>query len=454
MSPILQTLKNSSGINSPPKAATARQMNRPHTVFIVEDDPIGIELLTGILEQDEYSIRAFYNPEEVISEAINTPPSLFLLDVMMSGMDGFELCRLIKQQPTLAAIPIIFITGLNDEKSIEEGFSLGAVDYIPKPLKCFEILARVRLHIQLYDTTRSLEREIEERALMEIELRQAQKLEAVGQLASGIAHEINTPIQFVGDSISFLEQSFRDVQQLMSLYRNSIPAVTGNPEYEQALRDIQDMEDHIELGFLEDQVPKSFDRVADGISRVSSIVNAMRNFAHPDRKEKQAADINQMLMNTLTIAHNTYKYVADLETELQELPAVVCHRGNLNQAFLNIIVNAAHAIEEKFGIDEKKGRITVKSASEDDRVWVSISDTGSGIPEKHHDRIYDPFFTTKEPGMGTGQGLSISRKIVVDQHGGSMHFETSPGKGTTFFIQIPVEDQLQDEAKITYGYEQ
>jgi len=428
-------------------------MNLPNTVFIVEDDPISIALLTAILEQDEYRIQSFNNPEDVISAAGNTPPSLFLLDVMMSGMDGFELCRLIKQQPTLAAIPIIFITGLNDEKSIEEGFSLGAVDYIPKPLKSFEILARVRLHIQLYDTTRRLEREIEERALMEMELRQAQKLEAVGQLAAGIAHEINTPIQFVGDSMSFLEQSYRDIQQLISCYRDSIMAVSGNPGYEQALREIENTENQIELEYLEDQVPKSFDRVADGISRVSSIVNAMRNFAHPNMEENQAADINQMLIDTLTIARSTYKYVADLEIELQQLPPVVCQQGNLNQAFLNIIVNAAHAIEEQFNIDGKKGRITVKSALKNNGVKISISDTGSGISKENHNRVYDPFFTTKEPGMGTGQGLSISRKIIVDQHGGTLKFETQMGKGTTFRIRIPVKKQIQNVEKSSCGLE-
>jgi len=428
-------------------------MNRPHTVFIVEDDPISIELLTGILEQDEYRISAFYNPEDVISAAGKTPPSLFLLDVMMSGMDGFELCRLIKQQPTLAAIPIIFITGLDDEKSIDEGFRLGAVDYIHKPLKGFEILARVRLHIQLHDTTRRLEREIEERALMEMELRQAQKLEAVGQLAAGIAHEINTPIQFVGDSISFLEQSYRDIQQLIFCYRDSIMAAKENPGFKQAIKEIEDMENQIELEYLEDQVPKSFDRVADGISRVSSIVNAMKIFAHPNKEQKQAADINQMLIDTLTIARNTYKYVADLETELQELPPVVCHQGHLNQAFLNIIVNAAHAIEEQFNIDGKKGRITVKSVLDNTNVRISISDTGAGISNINHDRIYDPFFTTKEPGMGTGQGLSISRKIIVDQHGGNLNFETQAEKGTTFFIRIPVEERVQNKAKSTYGSE-
>ena len=189
----------------------------------------------------------------------------------------------------------------------------------------------------------------------------------------------------------------------------------------------------------EAEIPKAIAQTLDGVGRVATIVRAMKEFAHPDSGEKAVADLNKALTSTLTVARNELKYVADVETDLGDIPSVSCHLGDLNQVFLNLLVNAAHAIGDTVKESGGKGRIGVRTTCEGDNVCVAISDTGGGIPEHVRSKIFDPFFTTKGVGRGTGQGLAIARSIVVDKHGGSLTFETEVGEGTTFFIRLPVD---------------
>ncbi len=185
-------------------------------------------------------------------------------------------------------------------------------------------------------------------------------------------------------------------------------------------------------------MPKSLERSLDGLSRITKIVGAMKEFSHPGQEEQSQADLNRALDATLTIANNEYKYVAEAETDFGELPPVSCHVGDLNQVFLNLLVNAAHAIENVVGDSGERGRIQVRTKRDGDHAVIEVQDSGSGIPENIRDRIFDPFFTTKEVGRGSGQGLAIAHAIIVDKHGGSMTFESELGQGTTFFIRIPI----------------
>ena len=250
-------------------------------------------------------------------------------------------------------------------------------------------------YIPLYDGDRLLGtqgvlRDVTAGKQIEAELAHARKLEAVGQLAAGIAHEINTPAQYIGDSVHFLQESFGDYRRLAGRYRQVIDALEKAGEQEALVRKIRETEQEVDLPYIEANVPGSFDRCLDGIARISTIVGAMKEFAHPDQREQSSADMNQALQSTVIIARNEYKYVADLETELGELPPVLCHIGDLNQVFLNLIVNASHAIADVVGQSGAKGRIRIRTRREGDFVRIDFTDTGSGIPEKIRHRIFEP----------------------------------------------------------------
>ena len=187
-----------------------------------------------------------------------------------------------------------------------------------------------------------------------------------------------------------------------------------------------------------DEIPKALDQTLEGVTRVATIVRAMKEFAHPEGKEMAAADLNRALQSTMTVARNELKYVAEIESEFGELPLVVCNVSDLNQVFLNLLVNAAHAIADIVK-DGEKGRIKVRTATDGNMVLITISDTGSGIPEAIRSKIFDPFFTTKEVGRGTGQGLAIARSVIVERHKGTLSFDSEVGKGTTFYIRLPLQ---------------
>jgi PAS domain S-box-containing protein len=293
----------------------------------------------------------------------------------------------------------------------------------------------------LFDVTESKRAE-SDRDQMELDLRLAQKLEAVGQLAAGIAHEINTPTQFVGDTVRFLGDAFGDLAELLVAYEDLLVAAERGPLPSGLVARVRAAEDRADLDYLRARVPGAVERAEDGVQRVATIVRAMRDFAHPPTAQMAPVDLNAALRSTLVVASNEYKYVADLETELGELPPVVCDGGDMNQVFLNLVVNAAHAIVDANRATARRGTIRVRTVAEGDHVQVSVSDTGTGIAPEVADRIYDPFFTTKEVGRGTGQGLAIARQIVVERHGGTITFDTHRGRGTTFHVRLPIAGAL------------
>ncbi|MCG8435195.1 MAG: ATP-binding protein [Gammaproteobacteria bacterium] len=395
------------------------------------------------------------------------PYAMAFVDMRMPpGWDGIETIKHIwADDPNLQ---IVICTAYSDHTWQDIHKQLGKSDrllILKKPFDSVEILQLAhalskkwlldrQLHqqvddldalvkqrtIELENTNEKLRAEMEERDRMEMELRLAQKLEAVGQLASGIAHEINTPIQFVGDSIHFLESAFSDLSGLIGVYQNAVNNIAGSEADSKLLSEIKNKEEEADLEYLQENVPKSIERTVSGVDRVAEIVRAMKEFAHPDSREKTSADINQAISNTLTVAKNEYKYVAEIDLQLSDLPHVSCHIGDINQVILNLVVNAAHAIEDTVKDQEKKGVIGIKTHAEDDSVVIKISDTGSGIPDDVKNRVFDPFFTTKEVGKGTGQGLAIARSIIVDKHQGKLELESEVGKGTCFTIKLPVNE--------------
>lgn len=285
--------------------------------------------------------------------------------------------------------------------------------------------------------------DITARKFLESQLAQAQKLESIGQLAAGIAHEINTPTQYVGDNTRFLQDAFKDIERVLHVYGQLLQAAKKGEVTESLIQDVETAVEEADLNYLVEEIPTAIEQTLEGVERVSKIVRSMKEFSHPGGDEKTAVNINKSLESTITVARNEWKYVAEMETDFDpSLPLVSCYPGELNQVFLNMIINAAHAISEVVGDGHNgKGTIRVSTRANGDTVEVSISDTGCGIPEKNRSRIFDPFFTTKEVGRGTGQGLAISHSVVVEKHGGSISFDTEEGKGTTFVIRLPIHPE-------------
>jgi PAS domain S-box-containing protein len=284
----------------------------------------------------------------------------------------------------------------------------------------------------------AVKEDITERRTLESQLRHAQKLEGIGQLAAGIAHEINTPTQFVTDNLTFLRDSWRSVHDLLERYRTAVRDPKAQLPAE-VMAGLQETERRCDLEFITAEVPRAIDQSLDGAQRVAKIVRAMKEFSHPDSAEKTATDLNRAIESTITVARNEWKYVSEVVKEFDEsLPAVVCYPGDINQLVLNLIVNAAHTIKEKVK-DGEKGQITVRTRMVGELAEISVTDTGMGIPEAIRGRVFDPFFTTKEVGKGTGQGLALAYTVVVKKHGGKIWFETEVGKGTTFFITLPIK---------------
>jgi PAS domain S-box-containing protein len=278
-------------------------------------------------------------------------------------------------------------------------------------------------------------RDITEKQRLELELRQAQKLESIGRLAAGMAHEINTPIQFIGDQGQFARTACHDLLTLITHYRTLVARLEAGAVTPADLQVVRDAEAEVDLAYVEDRLPAAFDAMLEGVQRVAQLVHALKEFGHPDAGIKQPADLNAALRSTVIVASNEHKYVADVELALGELPAVTCNISELKQVFLNLIVNAAHAIAD--AATGTRGSIRITSCVEGDTAVVSIADTGCGIPEAVRASIFDPFFTTKVVGRGTGQGLAIARHIV-DKHRDSLTFQTELGRGTTFQVRIPI----------------
>ena len=281
--------------------------------------------------------------------------------------------------------------------------------------------------------------DITEYLALEHDLSQAQKLESLGQLAAGVAHEINTPTQFVGDNMRFLSDAFTDLQAVLERHAALLTAAKAGQNTSDAITQCETEAQRADLAYLADEVPKAIAQSLDGVERIAKIVRAMKEFAHPGGDEAAYEDLNKAIETTVEVSRNEWKYVAEVTTDLApDLPLVCCQLGPINQVVLNIIVNAAHAIGDLVKGTTQKGRIAITTRAIGEGVEMQIADTGGGIPETIREKIFDPFFTTKPVGKGTGQGLAIARS-VVDKHGGTITLDSQMGQGTTFRIWLPLK---------------
>lgn len=328
-------------------------------------------------------------------------------------------------------------TWIDDFRYIQPDGNRGFLGITINPIKN-EVDEQTGLLILMKDITR--------RKNVEHQLVHSQKLEAIGELAAGIAHEINTPTQYIMDNTKFLQDSFSDINTLLEKYSHLLEMSKSGSVTPEMTAEIDVAAGEADINYLVEEIPNAINQSMEGLERVKNIVYAMKNFSHPDNENKKPIDINEAIKNTITVARNEWKYVADVKTDLDlSLTTVPCFPGDFNQVILNLIVNAAHAIG---GVSENgsegKGIINISTRCDGDWAEIRVSDTGTGIPEDIRARIFDPFFTTKEVGKGTGQGLSLVHSTVVGRHNGTIALDTELGKGTTFILRLPLCSSLSD----------
>ncbi|MFZ2162498.1 MAG: ATP-binding protein [Sideroxyarcus sp.] len=407
-------------------------------VLIVDDDAGNLAVL-GSLLQPHYDVMAAPSGELALQIAATTPqPDLILLDVMMPGMDGYQVLTCLRNNPATCDIPVIFVTGLHAIENEEKGLALGAVDYITKPYHLPIILGRVRTQIELKrarDGLRGqnacLEAEVAKRLKeiqqVHIQLMQSEKMAAIGQLAAGIAHEINNPVGFVKSNLKTLDTYRQDILELLDAYETLENACSSN---EAALLKVRTIKQQKDIGFLRTDIGQLIAESRQGMARVTKIVSDLKDFAHAENQEWLLADLNSGIDSTLNIVWNEIKYHCTLNKDYGDIPKIYCMPSQINQVLLNLLVNAAQAIPEK-------GEITIRTGQVGEEVFIAIADTGSGIPPENLARIFEAFFTTKPVGKGTGLGLAISFDIV-QKHKGRIEVESTVGKGTTFTVWLPV----------------
>ncbi|MDJ0701957.1 MAG: response regulator [Leptolyngbyaceae cyanobacterium MO_188.B28] len=445
-------------------------------ILIVDDNPNNLGVLSDFLWDMGFEVLVARDGESALQKTQYAVPDLILLDVMMPGIDGFETCRRLKAQPATRDIPVIFMTALSESAHKVKGLSLGAVDYITKPFQQDEVLARVKLHLKLHTLNQTLaeqnlrlQREVETRKAAEaalqslnqelesrvaartqelsqaledlkqaqVQMVQGEKMAALGQLVAGIAHEINNPINFIHGNVNHADTYVQDLLELLTLYQAEFPQATPT---------IQTKAQELDAGFLQEDLPKVLTSMKIGANRIRGIVQSLRNFSRISGPESKPVNIHEGIDSTLMILNSRLKtqpnqVAIEVIKDYGDLPLVDCYPGQLNQVFMNLLVNAIDALEDHLSQDPSPPtspiiRISTAVMNEH-QITICIANNGPSIPEPIRKQLFNPFFTTKPVGKGTGLGLSISRQIIAEIHQGSLQCHSSPAQGTEFVIQIP-----------------
>ena len=433
-------------------------------ILVVDDEPANLSLLKETLSETGCKIRVVTSGSRTLEIIRQQQPALILLDVAMPGIDGFETCRLIKSNPATAYIPIIFATASTETSQKVKGFSLGAADYITKPFQVEEVLARVKVQLELRQLTVSLrtrnqqlEQEISARILAEenlqqtnsklqkslqelqetqVQLIQSEKMSSLGHLVAGIAHEINNPVNFIYGNLAHAKDYFQTLINLIHRYQT---------EYPQPSPTLQAYKHEIDLEFVEKDLAKLINSLHTGTERIRQTILALRNFSRLGESDMKTVDIHDGLESTLLILNSRlnsqpHRPAITIERRYDQLPLVECYPGLLNQVFMNVLANSIDAIEDRVQQPSEPmlGRIEIQTeVVSSNRVAIHIHDNGTGIPDAIQPKLFNPFFTTKPAGQGTGLGLSISHRIIVEKHGGQLSYQSVPGQGTRCTIDLP-----------------
>jgi signal transduction histidine kinase len=421
-------------------------------ILIVDDNPANIKVLFDVLETAGYRTLIARDGQNAIDKLTAVTPNLILLDVMMPGINGFETCQQIKANPATESIPVIFMTALAETDDKTQGFRCGAVDYITKPLQHDEVLARIKIHLELAQLRQHLEQRVTDRTaeltIANQQLRQAQqqieqsqlqlvqqeKMSALGNLVAGVAHEINNPIGCIHGNLPFAQTYLQKLFQLIDCYAAAMSEPTAA-----IAKTIQD----IELDYIRRDFPRLLQSMDEGAARVAEISQSLRLFARDGGDIKTVVDLHEGLESTLMILQhrlkaNEHRSTIRVIRDYQEIAPIACYAGRMNQVFMNLLANAIDALEVMVTA-EHPGEIQIVTRQNLDHITIAIQDNGSGIPAEIQTQIFDYLFTTKPIGQGTGLGLTISRQIIVEQHGGELQLDSSPTQGTRFTIVLPID---------------
>lgn len=428
-------------------------------ILIVDDEKFNLVTARDIIKAhvENQEILLCQSPEQVMELLAEHDIGIVLLDIMMPKVNGIEILKDIRRKDEYNDIQIIMFTGLADKESFRLCFENGANDFISKPINVIEFTARMRAAVKarknvlmlrnMFNKTAEQYNELQQanRSMksMQEQLIQQEKLASLGEMAAGVAHEINNPIGFVSSNLETLGKYLTKIKEILALYRNfSLMAgaeTVGRQELLQAKQRLEETEEKQKMDMILADIGPIIEESKDGVSRVTKIVRSLRNFARTGLEDEMAmSDLNQIIEEALLIVRNEVKYAANVEKKLGIIPNILCDKGQIGQVLVNIFVNAAQAIKSQKR--NELGTIFVETCTDDIYVVGKITDDGPGIPPEYVGRIFDPFFTTKEVGGGTGLGLSIAYGIIK-KHGGELLAESEAGKGASFTIKIPYRDK-------------
>ncbi len=429
-------------------------------ILVIDDSKTNLGITEQYLKvmQDVDKIVLSSAPRNVKSLIAQNDIDVLLLDVVMPEFDGFQVLELLRAEHQYDDLPILMFTSLSDAESFKKCFALGASDYINKPIHPIEFNARVNAAIDNRRKTKRLQEVLSKISNQNIELKEinaklvktrytllnSEKMAAIGQLAAGIAHEINNPMGFVSSNFETLVKYLKRIEEYFGTTETALDALqhSEDPRWSTIAQECAQAKRRLKIAFIMEELDGIMTDSLDGIQRVTNIVQSLRTFARSEKNEEKAFyNLKDLVEQVILISYNEVKYVSNVDTDIPEDIQVYCNKVQIGQVLINLLVNAGQAIKSQQRSD--MGHIKIHAEEKGHMVHLEISDDGPGIPQKYLNRIFDPFFTTKEVGQGTGLGLSISYDIISNKHKGKIDVKTEVGKGTRFIIQLP-QDALQD----------